>query len=51
MNNDVTTYFHGAPTTHEFINRPERDKFCDYLARQGWDYKRGSQDHYVFETH
>ena len=50
MNNDVTTFFHGEPTTHEFINRPERDKFCSYLDRQGWSYKRGAQDHYVFET-
>ncbi len=49
----VTTHFHDEPTTHEFINKPERDSFCDHLERQGWSLKgvwgRGHANHYVYE--
>ena len=49
-NHVVTTYFHGVATGWPFINKPERDGFCLDLERKGWSYKRGNQDHYVFET-
>ena len=49
----VTTHFLDSPTIHYFINKPERDHYCDYLERKGWSLKgfwgRGHAGHYVYE--
>ena len=49
-NHVVTTYFRGETTGWPFDCKPERDKFCQDLDRKGWSFRRGGQDHYVYET-